>query len=343
MIPELHRKGALQDIFQQQDQTNCPHHFYQPCIGSHAEFYSWCKDYWEICSIGVPVNQWVNHTVQSQEPWKTFMDASMSHQIGRGYAIKRDLEDKMHKVMEDIQIPKPSEDQIKDYLEMNLGEHLSMMYEPPFWIMNYAICLWELEGEEGKWMVQGKKRKAKGQSHLMGQTYYGLWKRGLNIAHIQPPQPCLVGVELPKKQKKKNVQPSVIEVLLTQQEQEQYQKQMFEFFSNLRWLGPSSSHWSQTIHSAPGIASCVGDEHRQTAAVSGTLGGGNVTDCIWQLSRRVWEVMRAVQGSMWKVWSCHWWSEDMIYSWLLPCWHSQQRRHCLLKDVDLIGCMTTGE
>lgn len=164
---------------------------------------------------------------------KTFTDASMSRQIGREYAIKKKLEEEMREVMEDIQIPEPSEEQIKDYLEMNWGEHLSMIYEPPFWIMQYAARLWESEGEEGEWMVQGKKGKAKSQSHLMGRTYYGLWKRGLEIAYIQPPQPRLVEVELSKKQRKKNIQPSVIQVPPTQEEQEQYQTRMFEFFSSL--------------------------------------------------------------------------------------------------------------
>ena len=65
---------------------------------------------------------------------KTFTDASMNRQIGREYAIKKKLEEEMRKVMEDIQIPEPTEEQIKDYLEMNWEEHLSMMYDPPFWI-----------------------------------------------------------------------------------------------------------------------------------------------------------------------------------------------------------------
>jgi hypothetical protein len=163
---------------------------------------------------------------------KTFTDASMKHQIGREYAVKKKLEEEMRKVMEDIQIPEPSEEQIKDYLEMNWEEHLSMIYEPPFWIGEYAVRLWESEGEEGEWTVVGKKGKGKGQSHLMGRTYYGLWKRGLDIAYIQPPQPRFVEAELSNRQKK-NVQPSVILVPPTQEEQEQYQERMFEFFSNL--------------------------------------------------------------------------------------------------------------
>ena len=171
---------------------------------------------------------------------QTFTDASTSRQIGREYAIKRKLEEEMRRVMEDIQIPEPSEDQIKEYLQMNWGDHLSMMYDPPFWIAEHAARLWESEAEGGEWKVQGKKGKGKEQSHLMGRTYYGLWKRGLDIAFIQPPQPQFVEVPQSNTQKKKkkkqggqNVQPNVMVVPPTEKEQEKYQERTFEFFSSL--------------------------------------------------------------------------------------------------------------
>jgi len=164
---------------------------------------------------------------------KTFTDASMNRQLGREYAIKKKLAEEMRKVMEDIQIPEPTEDQIKEYLEIYWGEHLSMMYEPPFWIVEYAARLWEPDSEEGEWKVQGKKGKGKEQSHLMARTYYGLWKRGLDIAFIQPPRPQFIEAELSKNQRKKGVKPNIILVPPTQKDQEQYQERMFEFFSNL--------------------------------------------------------------------------------------------------------------
>jgi len=169
---------------------------------------------------------------------KTFDDASTNRQIKREYAAKKTIEEAMHKVMDDIQIPEPSEDQIKEYLQTSWAEHLSMMYDPPFWITEYADRLWESEGEEGDWKVAGKKGKGREQSHLMARTYYGLWKRGLDIAFIQPPQPRFVAVESSKGQKKKkkgghDVQPSVVMVPPTQQEQEMYLERVFEFFSEL--------------------------------------------------------------------------------------------------------------
>lgn len=165
---------------------------------------------------------------------RTFTDASMNRQIGRELAIKRKIEEKMRGVMDDIQIPEPSEDQIREYLEKDWGEHLFMMFEPPFWIAEYAARLWESEkDDEGEWKVQGKKGKGKEQSHLMARTYYGLWRRGLDIAFIQPPQPHFVEAPLTEKQKKKKVQIDPVFVPPTEEDQKKYQERMFEFFYGL--------------------------------------------------------------------------------------------------------------
>jgi hypothetical protein len=164
---------------------------------------------------------------------KSSGDDSASRQIKREYAAMKNAEEAMHKVMKDIQIPEPSEDQIKEYLQVTWGEHLSMMYDPPLWIVEYADRLWEPESEEGEWKVVGRGGKGKEQSHLMAHTYYGLWKRGLDIAFIQPPQPHFITVEQSKGQKKQggqNFQPNVKVVPPTQQEQQMYQERMFEFF-----------------------------------------------------------------------------------------------------------------
>ena len=174
---------------------------------------------------------------------RTFDDASTNRQIKREYAAKKTIEEAMYKVMNDIQIPEPSEGQIKEYLQTSWVEHLSMMYEPPFWITEYADRLWESEDEEGDWKVAGKKGKGKEQSYLMARTYYGLWKRGLDIAFIQPPQPHFITVEPPKGQKKKKkeggheIKPSVVMVPPTQEEQEMYLERVFEFFSELGFGG----------------------------------------------------------------------------------------------------------
>ena len=165
---------------------------------------------------------------------KTFSDTSMNRQIGREFAAKKKIEEQMLGVLNDIQIPDPTEEQIKEYLERYWADHLSAMFEPPFWIAEYSTQLWESEAtEEGEWKVQGKKGKGKEQSHLMARTYYGVWKRGLDIAFIQPPQSRYVEAQLSNKKKKKGVVPDVVMVLPTEEERQKYQERMFGFFSNL--------------------------------------------------------------------------------------------------------------
>jgi len=214
---------------------------------------------------------------------KTFTDASMSRQIGRGLASKKKIEEEMRQVMNDIQIPEPSEDQMKEYLQCDWEKHLLNMYEPPFWITMFTAQLWESEGEgdEGEWKVAGKKGKGKEQSNLMARTYYGVWKRGLDIDFIQPPQPHFVEIPISKRQKKKGASPNVVTVLPTQEEQETYQKRMFGFFSDLGYghtfppiptgnrpfdqLQYSSAVWSMSLQERRRLAEHWEEEMRRLA------------------------------------------------------------------------------
>ena len=133
--------------------------------------------------------------------------------------------------MEDIQIPEPPENQIKEYLRTSWREHLLMMYDPPFWIVEYAAWLWESEGEGGWKEVQGKKGKGKEQTRLMSRTFYGLWKRGLDIAFIQPLQSQIERRQT-KEQGVRNIFPGVMSVPQVQREQDVYHKEL-EFFHDL--------------------------------------------------------------------------------------------------------------
>ena len=143
-------------------------------------------------------------------------DPSMKRQIGREYADKKGAEEAMRSVVNRIQIPDPSEVQIKRYLQRTWGEHLSQMYGPPLWIAEYADQWWGPEDEEGQWIeVVGKGDKGKGGQKFMVDSYYGLWKRGLDITFIQPPQ---AQYEVASSSRK---------------EWKTYQKRMFKFFKEL--------------------------------------------------------------------------------------------------------------
>ena len=164
---------------------------------------------------------------------KTFKDASTDRQIRREYRAKKKIEEDMYTILDDIQIPEPSEDQIKEYLQMGWEEHLLDFDDPPFWIVEYATQLWESEGEEGEWTTVGKRGKGRKQSQLMGRTYYGLWKRGLDIAFIQPPQPRYITTGSWKWQRGQDFQPNTALVPSMEEEQQMWRERMFEFFSEL--------------------------------------------------------------------------------------------------------------
>ena len=171
-------------------------------------------------------SQPTNERIKEYSLWnleKTFEDSSTDYQIKREYWIKKQIEEDMYTILDDIQIPEPSEDQIREYLQTDWEEHLLNFDDPPFWIVEYAARLWESEGKE-KWATVGKKGKEIKESQLMGQTYYGFWKRGLDIAFIQPPQPRYITTGSRKRQRGRNFQQP------TEEEQETWRKRMFEFF-----------------------------------------------------------------------------------------------------------------
>lgn len=212
------------------------------------------------------------------------MNEDTSMDIKRQYGIKKRTEEEMYQVMDNIQIPEPTEDQIMEYLQDNWHEHLSNMYDPPFWIVEYADREWGLEDEEGKWNVQGKRGKPIVPSHLMTRTYYGLWKRGLDIAFIRPPEPRYVEVpswNKPKKQGSQNAQPDVELVLPSQEEWEMYEARVFEFFDELgfgHWVPPtpmgnrpfvqlqdSPAVWEMSLEERQRLAGYWEDEMRRLA------------------------------------------------------------------------------
>jgi hypothetical protein len=203
---------------------------------------------------------------------RTFTDPSMAHQIGREFGTRKTREEEIFKVMNKIQIPQHSEKSIKAFLQINWEKHLLAMYEPPFWIAEYAAKSWESEGGEGEeWQVAGKKGKGRAQSHLMGRTYYGLWKRGLDITFIQPPESQFVEYPLSKQQKKMGAPPNVVVVPPTKEEQERYQQRMFEFFSKLGFGDkipplPSGKHRSiEQLHDSPAVWSMSLGERQRLA------------------------------------------------------------------------------
>ncbi|KAF9780977.1 hypothetical protein BJ322DRAFT_1011491 [Thelephora terrestris] len=253
---------------------------------------------------------------------QAFNDAVMNRQIRREYAIKKKAEAAMYSVMDRIQIPEPSEAQIKDYLRRDWVGHLSMMYDPPFWIVEYADRLWGSEDDEGEWKVQGRGRKGKGkeQSHLMSHTYYGLWKRGLDIAFIQPPKP-----------RSQNTQPEGKLTSPSQIEWKTYRNRMSEFFNELGFgdseipLAPNGNRPFIQLQDSPAVWAMSLEERQRLAKH-------------WEEGMR----RLAYHNHLGKF-------KDLRKEYDAACEKYEavaddvRRRRRVLKDIDLIGCTTTGE
>lgn len=160
-------------------------------------------------------------------------DPSTNFQIRTEYAIKKDAEEDMYTIMDRIQIPEPSEAQIKEYLRGHWREHLSMMYDPPFWIVEYVDQLWGSEDAEGHWVEVGKGGKGNEQT---SRTYYGLWKSGQDIAFIQPLQPRhdeVPSSRRPGERVLQNAQSGVKLGLQSRNGRRTYQEETLKFFNGL--------------------------------------------------------------------------------------------------------------
>ena len=103
----------------------------------------------------------------------------------------------------------------------------------------------------------------------MGRTYYGLWKRGLDIAFIQPLQP-----QIERKQTKKqglwNILSDAMPVPQVQREQEIYHKEELEFFHELGFTDsippvPTGNRPFIQLQDSPDVWSMSLDERKRLA------------------------------------------------------------------------------
>lgn len=70
---------------------------------------------------------------------------SLRRSVGREYRAKKDLEKELHQLMTKIQIPNPTWNQLREYLEVQYPEYLDMIDNPPPWISELSRQMWEAE------------------------------------------------------------------------------------------------------------------------------------------------------------------------------------------------------
>lgn len=110
---------------------------------------------------------------------------SLQRSIGRQFATMKRLEEDMSRVMESIQLPKISSEQVEDYLSVHSPNHYEALLSPPFWISALAEKIWTDEDENGDWSTV--KGKGKQQTiDAVPHTMYDFWKTGTDIAFLTP-------------------------------------------------------------------------------------------------------------------------------------------------------------
>ena len=127
----------------------------------------------------------------------------LSRPMKRQYAKMKELEERMQKVMESIQLPSLTWQTIENYLLIHFPEHAECLQQPPFWITALTERLWAEEEIHGDWATVGKGKKKTVDDHL-SRTFYGFWKGCTDIDFIKPlPVPTA-------KNKKKGKQPQQV-------------------------------------------------------------------------------------------------------------------------------------
>ncbi|KAH9478522.1 NFX1-type zinc finger-containing protein 1 [Psilocybe cubensis] len=127
--------------------------------------------------------------------------SSLQRSIGKQYAVMKRLEEDMSRVMESIQLPKVSAQQVEDHLDIHFPQALNVLLSPPFWISQLAETLWADEDTNGEWStVRGKGKQQAGD--VVSHTFYDFWKTGADIAFLAPVS--MAHSPMPTPGKKKN-------------------------------------------------------------------------------------------------------------------------------------------
>jgi hypothetical protein len=114
--------------------------------------------------------------------------SQLDRSIGRQYAIMKEKEEEMVRVMKSIQEPSLSWSGINTYLEIHHEAHGVAMSNPPFWIRELAERHWSEEAQNGEWATAkgSKKQKTKQVEDAVSGTFYGFWRSGSDLAYITP-------------------------------------------------------------------------------------------------------------------------------------------------------------
>ena len=107
--------------------------------------------------------------------------------IRREYAVMKQAEAEMMRIMNRIQLPGLTWEDAERFLDFHYPQHADSFRGPPFWIKELIRRIAEDEIENGEWTrVPQKGKKASQDAEIAG--VYGFWKNGRDIEFIQPRQ-----------------------------------------------------------------------------------------------------------------------------------------------------------
>jgi hypothetical protein len=103
----------------------------------------------------------------------------------RQYAILKEVEGHMTHIMNKIQHPRLTSEDVEKYLGLHYPKHADSLREPPLWISEIFRRSTEDENENGEWIEVSRGKKSTQDLEIKG--IYGFWKSGRDIEFFQPP------------------------------------------------------------------------------------------------------------------------------------------------------------
>jgi len=105
----------------------------------------------------------------------------------REYAVLKQIEEDMVRIMNKIQLPQLTWEQAEEFLDVRYPQHADSLRGPPSWVAELFRRATEDENENGEWkeVRAGRSKRTTQDREISG--IYGFWKSGRDLQFIQPP------------------------------------------------------------------------------------------------------------------------------------------------------------
>jgi hypothetical protein len=105
----------------------------------------------------------------------------------REYAVLKQAEGDMIRMLNKIQLPQLTWKQAEEYLDLTYPQHADSLRSPPSWVAELFRRATEDETEHGEWIEVRAGRSKKTNQDLEISGIYGFWKSGRDLQFIRPP------------------------------------------------------------------------------------------------------------------------------------------------------------